>query len=162
MLLAHGRWGRHILVLAGSLHFIGFDEVVTYVIMMPYVSVYVCVCDACSKTRYLKKGSLDRSHIWYVGEPHWVQEPYCFWWRSMVIWGQQGSNCENLVNTISQEGKLGQISYLVCRRTTLSTRILLFLVEVKGHLGSTGTTLWKPCKQDISIREAWTYLIFGM
>ena len=36
-----------------------------------------------------------------------------------------------LVNTISQEGKLGQISYL-------STGSLLFLVEVKGHLWSTG------------------------
>ena len=46
-----------------------------------------------------------------------------------------------LVNTISQEGKLGQISYLVCRCTTLSTRSLLFLVEVKGHLGSTGVKL---------------------
>ena len=35
-----------------------------------------------------------------------------------------------LVNTISQEGKLGQISYLVCRCITMSTRTLLFLVEV--------------------------------
>ena len=51
-----------------------------------------------------------------------------------------------LVNTISQEGKLGQISYLVCRCTTLSTRSLLFLVEVKGHLRSTGVKLWKHCK----------------
>ena len=51
-----------------------------------------------------------------------------------------------LVNTISQEGKLGQISYLVCRCTTLSTRTLLFLVEVKGHLRSTGVKLWKHCK----------------
>ena len=50
--------------------------------------------------------------------------------------GQQGSNCENLVNTISHEGKHGQISYLVCRCTTLSTRSLLVLVEVKGHLGN--------------------------
>ena len=55
----------------------------------------------------------------------------------MVIWVQQGSNCENFVNTISQEGKLGQISYLVCRCTTLTTRTLSFLVEVKAHLRST-------------------------
>ena len=49
------------------------------------------------------------------------------------------NQCLYLVNTISQEGKLGQlpgqISYLVCRCTTLSTRSLLFLVEVKGHSG---------------------------
>ena len=108
------------------------------------------------------KGSLDRSHIWYVAVPHWVQEAYCFWWRSKVIWGQQGSNCENLVNMISQARKLGQISYLVCRCATLSTRSLLFLVEVKGHLRSTGVKLWKPCKYDISRREAWTVVIFGM
>ena len=45
---------------------------------------------------------------------------------------------KNLVNTISQEGKLGHISYLVYSRcTTLSTRSILVLVEVKGHLGST-------------------------
>ena len=67
-----------------------------------------------------------------------------------------------LVNTISQEGKLGQISYLVCRCTTLSTRTLLFLVEVKGHLGSAGVKLWKPCKHNISRRETCTDLIFGM
>ena len=52
--------------------------------------------------------------------------------------GVNGSNCENLVNTISQQGKLRQSSYLVYRCTTLSKRSLLFLVEVKGHLGSTG------------------------
>ena len=67
-----------------------------------------------------------------------------------------------LVNTISQEGKLGQISYLVCMCTTLSTRSILFLVKVKGHLGSREVKLLKPCKRDISRREAWTNLIFGM
>ena len=71
-------------------------------------------------------------------------------------------HCKNLVNTKSQEGKLRQISFLVCRSATLRTRSLLFLVEVKGHLGSTGVKLWKPCKHDISSREAWTDLIFGM
>ena len=112
--------------------------------------------------QYLKKGSLDRSHIWYVGVPCWVQKAYCFWWRSKVIWGQQGSNCGNHVNTLSQKGKLGQISYLVCRCTLLSTRSLLLLVEVKGHLGSTEVKLWKPRKHNGSRREAWTDLIFGM
>ena len=67
-----------------------------------------------------------------------------------------------LVNTLSQEEKLGQISYLVCRCITLSTGSLLCLVEVKGHLGSIGVKLWKPCKHDISRREAWTNLILGM
>ena len=57
------------------------------------------------------------------------------------MWGQQGSNCENLVNTISQEGKLGQLSYLVCCCITFSTRSLLVLAKIKGHLGSTGVKL---------------------
>ena len=42
-----------------------------------------------------------------------------------------------LVNTISQEAKHGQISYLVCRCITLSTRSLLFLSKVIwGQQGS--------------------------
>ena len=57
------------------------------------------------------------------------------------------------------EGKLGQISYLVCRCTLLKTRRLLFFMDVKGHLGSTGVKLWKTCKHDMSRREAWTDLI---
>ena len=48
------------------------------------------------------------------------------------------------VNTISQEGKFGQLSYLVGRCTTLSTRSLLFLVEVKSRLGSRGGQIVKP------------------
>ena len=76
--------------------------IVTFAVMLACVCMYVCMC-------------------------------VCVSWRL-------------LVNTISQEGKLGQFSYLVCRCTTLSTRSLLFLVEVKGHLGSTGVKLWKPCK----------------
>ena len=63
-----------------------------------------------------------------------------------VTWGQQGSNCENLVNMISQAGKLGRIQCsTVCRCSTWSASIVLFLVEVKGHLGSTWVKLWKPC-----------------
>ena len=42
-------------------------------------------------------GSLDISHIWYLGVTH------CFWWMSKVIWGQQESICENHVNMISQD-----------------------------------------------------------
>ena len=33
-------------------------------------------------------------------------------------------------------------------------------MEVKGHLGSTEVKLWKPCKHNISRREAWTDLIY--
>ena len=100
------------------------------------------MCDAWLVNTISQGGKLGRSHIYYVGVPH------CFWCRSKVIWGQQESNCENLVNNISQEGKLWQISYLVCRWTTLSTITLLLLVEVKGHLGSTWIKLW-TCKLDM-------------
>ncbi|KAJ8046241.1 hypothetical protein HOLleu_04856 [Holothuria leucospilota] len=58
-------------------------------------------------TRYLKVGSLDRFHTWCVDALWKEEEPYCFWWRSKVIWGHQGSNTENLVYTISQVRKLG-------------------------------------------------------
>ena len=55
------------------------------------------------------------------------------------MWGHQGSNSEKLVNTVSQGGKLGLGSYLVCRCIMVGRRTLLFLVEVKGHLGSPGS-----------------------
>ena len=43
------------------------------------------------------------------------------------------------------------------RCTTLSTRSLLFLVQVKVHLRSTAIgQIVKACKHDISSREAWT------
>ena len=45
---------------------------------------------------------------------------------------------ENLLNTISQVGKLGQLSYLVYH---IEYKSLLFLVEVKGHLGSSDIKL---------------------
>ena len=64
-------------------------------------------------TRYLKIGSVDELHTWYVDALWLEEEPYCFWWRSKVIWGHWGSNSENLVNTISQGRKLGWISYVV-------------------------------------------------
>ncbi|KAJ8022588.1 hypothetical protein HOLleu_37534 [Holothuria leucospilota] len=46
-----------------------------------------------------------------------------------------------LVNTISQERKLQQFSNLVHRCPILRGRTLLFLVGVKGHLGSPGVKL---------------------
>ncbi|KAJ8017857.1 hypothetical protein HOLleu_44478 [Holothuria leucospilota] len=56
-------------------------------------------------TQYLEVGSLDEFHTLYVDALWYEEEPYHFWWRSKVIWGQQGSNPENFVNKISQEGK---------------------------------------------------------
>ena len=57
-------------------------------------------------TRYLKLGSLDKFHTWYVDGLWWEEEPYCFWWGSKVIWGHRGSNSENLLNMISRGRKL--------------------------------------------------------
>ena len=63
--------------------------------------------------------------------------------------GQQGSNCENLVNTISQEEKLLQIWYLICRCTTLTTRTLLVLLEVIwGQQGSNCENLVNTISQE--------------
>lgn len=63
-----------------------------------------------------------------------------------------GSSNENHVNTISQWGKLVQISYVVCGWTLLSTRNIRFLVEVKAELGSTrpGQVVKLICKHRIS------------
>ena len=89
-------------------------------------------------TRYLKLGNLDQVHTWYV-DALWLEEgPYRFWWRSKVIWGHWGSNSKNLVNTISQVRKVGLSSYIVCRCVMVERRTFLFLVKVKGPLGSPG------------------------
>ena len=58
-------------------------------------------------TRYLELGNLDKVHTWYVDALWLEEEPYCFWWRSKVIWGHRGSNPENLVNMMSRGRKLG-------------------------------------------------------
>ncbi|KAJ8019236.1 hypothetical protein HOLleu_42303 [Holothuria leucospilota] len=47
-------------------------------------------------TRYLKVESLDEFHTFYVDALCEEKELYCLWWRSMVIWGHQASNSENL------------------------------------------------------------------
>ncbi|KAJ8037199.1 hypothetical protein HOLleu_17953 [Holothuria leucospilota] len=57
-------------------------------------------------TQYLEAGSLDEFHTLYVDALWYEEEPYHFLWRRKVIWGHRGSNLENFVNTISQEGKL--------------------------------------------------------
>ncbi|KAJ8042450.1 hypothetical protein HOLleu_13511 [Holothuria leucospilota] len=57
------------------------------------------------------------------------------------MWGHRGSKSENLVYTISQVRKLGLILCLVCRCIVVRGRTLLFLVEVKGHLGSPGVKI---------------------
>ena len=43
--------------------------------------------------------------IWYVSVAYCIQEAYRFSWRSKVMCKQQSTNCENLANTISQDGE---------------------------------------------------------
>ena len=128
------------------------DDVCMYVCMC--VCVRECVCVYVSLwhfllIRYLKKGNSDSSQTWYIDAPYWQKEPYCFWWRSKVIWGHQRSNSENIVNTISQVRKGGLSSYLVFRCIMVGRKTLWFLVEVKGHLGSPGVKPWKLLLHDI-------------
>ena len=88
----------------------------------------------------------DTFHIWYIDLSCWEEEPYCFWWRSKVIWGHQRSKPENLVNTISWDRDDRHFSYLGYRFVMSRGRTLLFLVEVRGHLRSPEVKLWKPHK----------------
>ena len=148
--------------------------IVTYAVMLACVCMYVCVCVCvcvCVSWRLLVNTISQEGKLGQIS--YLVCRCTTLSTRTLLflveVKGHLGStgvklwkHCKNLVNMISQQGKLGQISYLVCMCTTLSTRTLLFLVEVKGHLGSTGVKLWKPCKHDISRREASTDLIFGM
>ena len=113
-------------------------------------------------TRYLKLGNLDQVHTWYVDALWLEEEAYRFWWRSKVIWGHQRSKSENLVNTISQGRKLGQISYLECTCPMVRGRTLLCVVEVKGHLGSPEVKWSKLCKHCISARVTAKDLILSM
>ena len=63
--------------------------------------VCVCVCVQLRECRRVHTYSiLVRSHIWYIDEPHLLQETYYVWWRSKVIWCQQRSNSEDLVRII--------------------------------------------------------------
>ena len=89
----------------------------------------------------------DTFHIWYIALSCWEEEPYCFWWKSEVIWGHQRSKTENLVNAISRDRDDRHFSYLVYRFVMLRGRTLLILVEVKGHLRSSEVRLRKPPKR---------------
>ena len=84
----------------------------------------------------------DLIFIYYVGVPYSLQEAYCFG-GGQISFGVNihESICEDLVNRISQEGKLGQITYLVYRCTIFSARSLVFLVVVTGHVWSTRVNL---------------------
>lgn len=68
--------------------------------------------------KYVMKGSLDWSHIWYVHVPYWVQKPYCVVWRSKVTSGQHRSNLEHH----GHESKLRLISYTASLWITLSAK----------------------------------------
>ena len=93
----------------------------------------------------------DTFENWYIDLSCWEEEPYCFWCRSEVIWGQQRSKTENLVNTISRDSNDRHFSYLVYRFVMFRERILLFLVEVKVHLRSSELKLRKPRKRLVNM-----------
>lgn len=70
-----------------------FAVMMVYVCLCIFVCIGVCVCQFVSVTLRLvtwplKKCCPKSSHTWYVGLSYWG-EPYCFWWRSEVIWGHQ-------------------------------------------------------------------------
>lgn len=52
-----------------------------------------------------------------------------FWWRWKFITDQQLSNCEDLANTITHEGKLSLISYLLSRCSGANR------IDCNNHLG---------------------------
>ena len=106
------------------------------------------------------------SHKRYIDLSCWEKEPYCFWWRSKVIWGHQRSKPKNLVNAISSGTDDRHFSYLVYRFVMSRGRTLLFLVEVRGHLRSPEIKLRKPHKrlvntisQDSSVGH-FSYLVY--
>ena len=105
----------------------------------------------------------DTFHIWYIDLSCWEEEPYCFWWRSEVIWGHQRSTTKNLVIVISQGRNGRQFSYLIYGFVMLRGRTLLFLVEVRGHLRSQELKLWKwlviAISQD-SNDQNFSYLVY--
>lgn len=61
------------------------------------------------------------------------------WCRSKFIEGHQGSKPEIIANMISPNRKL----CFACGLLIMSTRTLLVLVDVKGHLRSSKSTLCK-------------------
>lgn len=96
------------------------------------------MCYALLVTRYLKPGKIEPiSYLVSIGVPHRVKEAYCFLEKVKVNCGYKGSNCENIVNTISHEEKHGSISHFrVKEYHTLRRRSLLVFVEVNIHLRS--------------------------
>ena len=109
--------------------------IVTFAVML------VCVCVSC---RPACKHDISRREAWTdlifgISVYHIEYKNPIVFGGGQRSFGVNGSKCINLVNTISQKWKLGQVSYLIYWCTTLSMKSLLFLVEVKGHLGSTGS-----------------------
>ena len=87
---------------------------------------------------------VDNFHIWYIALSCWLEEPYCFWWRSEVMWGHQRSKTKNLVITISHFRNGWQFSYVIYSYVMWRGRTLLFSVEVRGHLRLPKVKLQKP------------------
>ena len=67
-----------------------------------------------------------------------------------------------LVNTITAKVQLGQTLNLVCRSTLVSTRTILKLVQVKGHLTATEVKVRKLCKHYNSKSTTWANFIVDM
>ena len=83
-------------------------------------------------------------------------------YKNLIVFGEGqrsfGVNRNQILETLLAwyiKNKVSYLVYWVCRYTTLSKRNLLFLWEVKGHLGSPVVILWKHCKHYISRPNLW-------
>ena len=65
-------------------------------------------------TRYLKLGSLDRFHTYYVDALWCEEEPYCFSWGSDVTWDHRGQTLQTLLTQSLEVGSLDEFHTLVC------------------------------------------------
>lgn len=113
------------------------------------------------QVQYLKKGSLDRCDMCYVGVVYSVQETHCFYCRSKVIWIQQVS-VKTIWTWYLKNWSLYRFPIWYVYVSYWAQKVLLLLVDFKGHLGLKGFKLLEHCKHDITRREAWTDLMYGV
>lgn len=99
-------------------------------------------CENVVNTNYTvsRKEDLDKSDTKYeLGGPHFKQTQLWSWWRVKsfdVSRGQIAKSFQTCYSISIIEAYTGLI-YLMCKCSTLSTRVALLMVEVKGHWGST-------------------------
>ena len=79
-----------------------------------------------------------------------------------VIWGQQGSNCENLVNNISRRETCTDLIFGMKVYHIDYKNPIVFGGGQRSFGVNSGEVLTPACKHDILRSEAWTDLIFGM